>query len=70
MGLVVTEEPETPAPLVVKLTVEVITYAIYFSWLSVLAAGALYIGIPPLPAIRDAVAGPCPALPALVRAPC
>ena len=49
-----TEEPE---PLAVKLTVEIITYAIYLSWLSLIAAGALYLGIPPLPAIQDSVAG-------------
>ncbi|MFT5680373.1 MAG: hypothetical protein ACI8RZ_001279 [Myxococcota bacterium] len=55
MGCVVTKEPDT---LAVKLTVEIITYAIYLSWLSIIAAGALYLGIPPLPAIQDAVAVP------------
>ena len=58
MGFGVTKEPNTQAPLVVKITVEIITYAIYFAWLSVIAAGALYFGVPPLPAIEDAVAGP------------
>ena len=50
------QEPDTP--LVVTITVEVITYAVYLAWLSVIAAGALYLGIPPLPAIQDAVAVP------------
>ena len=52
-----TEEPDNEGPLVVKITAEIITYAIYFAWLSVLAAGALYLGFPPLTAIEDAVAG-------------
>jgi len=58
MGFAVTEDPNTQAPLAVKLIVEVVTYAIYFAWLSVIAAGALYLEVPPLPAIEDAVAGP------------
>ena len=52
-----TQDPDTEGPLVVKITVEIITYAIYLSWLSVISAGALYLGIPPLPAIEDAVSG-------------
>jgi len=54
----VTQEPDTADPLIVKITVEIITYAVYFSWLSLLAAGALYLGVPPLPTIEDAVQGP------------
>ena len=57
MGCFVTEKPDTEGPLVVKITVEIITYTIYFSWLSVIAAGALYLGVPPLPFIQDAVGG-------------
>ena len=51
-----TERPDTDSPLVVKIIVEIITYAIYLSWLSVIAAAALYLGFPPLRAIQDAVA--------------
>ncbi len=58
MGCVVTEKPDADGPLAVKITVEIITYVIYLSWLSVIAAGALYLDIPPLPAVESAVSGP------------
>lgn len=45
-------------PLVVRIIVEIVTYTVYFAWLSLLAAGALYLDIPPLPAIQDTVAVP------------
>lgn len=44
------EEPDFEGTLIV----EVITYTIYFGWLAILSAVALYIGIPPLPDIQDA----------------
>lgn len=40
-----------------KITAEIFTYVIYFAWLSILAAGALYLGFPPLTAIENAVEG-------------
>ncbi len=38
-----------------SLIVEIITYMIYFGWHAILAAIALYIGIPPLPEIQAAI---------------
>ena len=52
-----TAEPDNEGPLVVKITAEIVTYVIYFAWLSILAAGALYLGFPPLTAIENAVEG-------------
>ena len=46
------------SPLVVRIIIEIVTYTVYFAWLSLIAAGALYLDIPPLPAIQDTVAGP------------
>lgn len=46
------------SPLILRIIVEIVTYTVYFAWLSVFAAGALYLDIPPLPAIQDAVAVP------------
>lgn len=53
----VTEEADNEGPLVVKITAEIVTYALYFAWLSILAGGALYLGFPPLTAIENAVEG-------------